>query len=93
MPYINKNKRLSYDFGLNALEKQEIENAGDLNYLITKLALIYLKKHKLSYNVVNDIMGAINGSLMEFYRRIIGGMEDNKIQENGDVYNNLDFYK
>jgi hypothetical protein len=39
-----------------------------------------------NYQTVNDIVGALEGAKMEFYRRAAAPYEDLKIKENGDVY-------
>jgi hypothetical protein len=39
-----------------------------------------------SYQSINDVLGALEGAKLEFYRRIAAPYEDTKIQENGDVY-------
>lgn len=38
------------------------------------------------YQDINDIMGAIEGAKLEFYRRIAAPYENEKITENGDVW-------
>ena len=40
----------------------------------------------LNYQTCNDVMGALEGAKAEFYRRVVGPYEDQKIEENGDVY-------
>lgn len=59
---------------------------GELNYLITKLALKYLAYKGLNYLHVNDVVGALECAKQEFYRRVAVPYEDVKIQKNGDVY-------
>jgi len=84
MPYIlNKDKER-----LNEC-KIDINTAGELNYKITILVLSYLNKHGKSYKVINDIIGALECSKLEFYRRIVAPYEEVKIKENGDVYPRL----
>jgi hypothetical protein len=81
MPYIKKEARV-------ALEKYplSIEDAGELNYEITKVITRYLRIKGLRYRVINDVIGALEGAKLEFYRRVAVPYEDSKIQENGDVY-------
>lgn len=66
----------------------QMKNAGTLNYVITKIILGYVRQHGLNYQTCNDIMGAMQGAAREFYRRIVGPYENEKIAENGDVYPN-----
>lgn len=82
MPYIKQEdrKRLS-----NINFRKDIETPGELNYLVTELVNIYVKKHGLNYQHINDVVGALEGAKMEFYRRVAIPYENNKILENGDV--------
>jgi hypothetical protein len=83
MPYIKAEDR-------EALDKYplSVQNAGELNYVITKIALAYWTgvNGKQNYQKINDIVGALEGAKMEFYRRVVAPYEDGKIKENGDVY-------
>lgn len=81
MPYIDHQARSLIDGGCTPL------NAGQLNYAITKLALAYIDAHgPLSYQLINDVMGALTGAQQEFYRRVAAPYEDQKMRINGDVY-------
>jgi hypothetical protein len=79
MPYITKGRRERL-----AVSWARPETPGELNYLITKLLLNYAQP--LSYQKINDALGALEGAKLEFYRRVAAGYEDQKIQENGDVF-------
>lgn len=81
MPYIPQEDRHQL-----SVHPRKIETPGQLNYLITRSLVAYLRQHKLSYQTINDIMGALEGAKMEFYRRVVVKYEDKKISENGDVY-------
>jgi hypothetical protein len=61
------------------------EVAGELNYMISRLLKNYWDSHH-NYQGINDIVGALEGARMEFYRRIAVPYENQKIFENGDVY-------
>lgn len=84
MPYIKKARR----YELTPLVADDLLNSGELNYVITKICNDYIGDHgnKLSYALVNDIIGTLECVKQEFYRRIAVPYEDNKIAENGDVY-------
>ena len=60
-------------------------NAGELNFVITVLLNKYFREHGGNYQVANDIVGALEGAKLEFYRRTMAPYEDKKILENGDV--------
>jgi len=60
--------------------------AGELNYLITRLADNYLDGRGFCYATINDVIGALECAKLELYRRLAAPYEDTKIAENGDVY-------
>jgi len=88
MPYIKQTERDKYNAILGLLRgNQELINSpGDLNYLITNVLKIYLEKHKVGYTSLNDIIGVLECSKAELYRRIIAPYENSKIESNGDVF-------
>jgi hypothetical protein len=59
---------------------------GQLNYLISMLISQYLDDRGTSYQTLNDVIGALEGAKLEFYRRIAIPYEEEKLVENGDVY-------
>jgi hypothetical protein len=81
MPYIKQADR-------DALERAERQpdNAGELNYVFTLFALEYMQRKGKKYQHINDVIGALEGAKLEFYRRFAAPYEDTKIAENGDVY-------
>lgn len=84
MPYIDQLARTLINLGDIAPE-----TPGELNYAITKLLYHYLHRKEdtyRSYQTINDILGALEGAKLEFYRRVAAPYEDTKIAENGDVY-------
>lgn len=82
MPYITEEakQRLGY------YDNQNPETPGELNYLITRLLLRYLNYKKPSYQTYNDLIGVLECAKQELYRRSVSMYEDEKIQQNGDVY-------
>lgn len=79
MPYITPEQR-------QKLDKDPMpEDAGELNYLITRQLLSYLEKKGKRYATINEIMGVLSCVSQEFYRRWAAPYEDEKIRENGDV--------
>lgn len=62
------------------------DNGGDLNYLFTRIAVDYFKNNGGRYQQINDVLGALEGAKLEFYRRVAVPYEDKKCEENGDVY-------
>lgn len=92
MPYIKQAQRDLLELYIKQLnaELQQIAIAegnvepGIINYVITRI-LVDLK-HKGNYNNHNALMGALESSKLEYYRRRVAPYEDLKIIENGDVY-------
>jgi hypothetical protein len=78
MPYIKREVR-------NGLVVPYPATPGELNYCITLLAKNYVVARGMSYNALNDVLGAIEGAKQEFYRRVAAPYEDQKMKENGDV--------
>jgi hypothetical protein len=80
VPYILKVFRKDIDNNW-----RDPQNSGELNYAITKLVLEYYEQEG-GYSSINDVLGALEGAKLEFYRRVAAPYEDTKIEENGDVY-------
>jgi len=80
MPYIKLKDRLDIKTGLRTPK-----TAGELNYLLTITCRQYVKDLGECYQSYNDIMGALEGCKLEWYRRGIAPYEDKKIVENGDL--------
>lgn len=79
MPYIRLSDK-------KALDTRGPETPGELNYLITKLILQYVKEHGQGYQIYNDAVGALECAKLELYRRRIADYEEGKKATNGDVY-------
>jgi hypothetical protein len=84
MPYIKQDARHTFESHIQNLAA-DADNAGDLNYIITKMLHLYLKKKGLRYANCNEVMGALECCKLELYRKLIGTYEDEKIVENGGV--------
>ena len=85
MPYIKQRRRLQLDTVAIEDSKFEIKSPGELNYVITRLIDDYHSRRG-DYQSVNDVVGALEGAKLEFYRRVAAPYEDQKAMENGDVY-------
>jgi hypothetical protein len=83
MPYIDQDRRPE----VTPFSKSLAQTPGELNFQITQLALLYIAAQpKLSYTLINEVMGALECAKLELYRRLAAFYEDRKIAENGDVY-------
>jgi hypothetical protein len=90
MPYIRQEERKCIDWATSGIN---CTNSGQLNYAITRLILNYLEDQKtrrlgetIKYQDLNDVLGALEGAKLEFYRRFCAPFEDGKKDQNGDVY-------
>jgi hypothetical protein len=86
MPYIKQEERARLDKENEFKPIGQPRTAGELNFMFTIYAQQYFKQHGQNYQAINDIMGALEGAKLEFYRRVAAPYEDQKIKENGDVY-------
>ena len=84
MPYIKEDKRRNFKYGLQNLSPK---NAGELNFVLTEICNRFLKDGgQISYQALNDVLGALEGAKQELYRRVVSPYEDAKRDENGEVY-------
>ena len=80
MPYIKKEDRIKLN------ESNISNNSGELNFQITMLINSYLERKGVNYTNLNEVIGVLECSKLEIYRRLAAKYEDKKISENGDVY-------
>jgi hypothetical protein len=96
MPYIKQqdrkkftisSKELPSNQGIDTLEHiaNVSENAGDLNFAITKILKQYIKKKGICYANHNEIIGMLDCCKAEWYRKEVVPYEDFKENENGSV--------
>lgn len=81
MPYITAERRRVIES-----EYEDPETPGELNYAITQLLRDYALNKGTSYQTHNDIVGVLECTKQEWYRRCVSPYEDYKCNENGDVY-------
>lgn len=81
MPYIEQARRDSIMSG-----DGQPETAGELNFCLTLICKEYFGRMGGRYQQINDILGALEGAKLEFYRRVASPYEDEKADQNGDVY-------
>ncbi len=87
MPYIKEKHRAPIDqalIGVFKLIRTYKLNAGEINYLFTKIMHALFKKTP-EYTTINDITGAVVCAREEFGRKVVAPYEDKKIKENGDL--------
>jgi len=82
MPYLNSGVKASLDDGRLPMAP------GELNYMISKMVDDYITRKGLSYNTLNEVIGAMQCAQLELYRCVAAPYEDYKCRENGGVYLN-----
>ena len=80
MPYIKWERRDKIFNGTHC------QNPGELNFLLTRCIIEFLDTHGLSYQRINDVLGALEGAKLEFYHRVVVDYEEGRMSENGDIY-------
>lgn len=94
MPYISKERRKQICFkdsmGRYCLNMDAIETGGDLNYCMYLLGLKFLKDKGKNYANCAEAMAAYTGSFQEFYRRQVAPYENRKVEQNGDIGEELE---
>lgn len=83
MPYISPKDREKFP---DLVSFENVMTAGELNYVLTKICQLYFETNGSRYQQINDIIGALEGCKLEFYRRLVSKYENQKIEQNGDVY-------
>lgn len=91
MPYVNDATRDDVDYGLKTYGVSFIpNNAGELNYLTSELVDNFLNEHGFNYANINEMIGFLECCKLELYRVLVSPYEEEKIKENGPVYNYAD---
>ena len=86
MPYIKPVARNRFENQLNDIMHNLPADAGELNYMLSRICDIYIQVKGKNYQNLNEVIGVLECVKQEYYRRIAAPYEDKKIIENGDVY-------
>lgn len=79
MPYIKRERR--------DLARKSPSNAGELTYALTVLVVDYLDMIRPNhYSDYAKVLGALEATKLELYRRVVAPYEALKKELNGDVY-------
>lgn len=84
MPYIDPAIRERLDNKIEELSSQ-ILKSGELNYVITRLAMRFLMREKISYGRIAEVIGTLKLVATEIERRVVRIYELFKWDTNGDV--------
>ena len=80
MPYIKQELRDRLDMFIDSFP---VLSTGELNYVVTRLLL---NTNPTRYEDYNSLIGVLECTKQEFYRRAVATYEDVKATENGDLY-------
>ena len=83
MPYIKKELRLKYDKIINQLPN--IDNKGDLEYIVTKIMKRFMKIREIRYSTLHEVVYAVMHCADEYRRRYLDKREEEAIEENGNI--------
>jgi len=89
MPYIKLANRNRFENLLHQLVQTMPSDAGELNYLISRIVDTYIQVKGKNYANLNEVIGVLECVKQEYYRRIAAPYEDEKIKQNGDVYGTM----
>jgi len=82
MPYIDPQRRTDLFQSLRTKK-----TSGDLSYLLALVISTFLKDNgPLTYQSLSDVLGALEGTKLEFVRNVLVPYEKKKQQTNGDVW-------
>ena len=94
MPYIAQEKRayaqsrFGYFGRTDVIVEEQKNQAGCLELLhFRPLERGLEDKRVISYRNINELIGVLECAKLELYRRVASPYEDEKIQSNGDVFN------
>lgn len=94
MPYIPQENREILNDKMQKLTNYINTNQisiGEMNFIISSILNTYIQKKSkdstFNYNVCNSLVGVLECAKLELYRQVIEDYEDQKINENGPLYN------
>ena len=83
MPYLREQQARE---DMDAGNVRPPADGAELNYAICRLVDQFLVAHGVTYAHLAEVDAALSLSQHEFRRRIVAPYEDDKCQENGDVF-------
>jgi hypothetical protein len=85
MPYIKQESREAIDLAVGEVIKN-VRSSGDAAYVITTFLQDFMDCDIRNYTHYATVIGILETVKMEFYRREIAAYEDEKCEQNGDVF-------
>lgn len=86
MPYIKQTDRAKYSEITNKInELVQIENKGDLEYLVFSLMRKFMSTREKRYSTLHEVVYAVMHCADEYRRRYLDKREDEARETNGDI--------
>lgn len=85
MPHINEIQRAKYSIITSLILDTEIENKGDLEYLVYQLMKSFMKTRESRYSTLHEAVYGTIHSAEEFKRLYLDRREDIAIKLNGEA--------
>ncbi len=79
MPYIDQKRRETLEARSHGFSPPK--TPGELNYMVTQLAIDYIEQRGKRYATLNEVIGVLECAKLEFYRRAVAAYEDQKIAQ------------
>jgi hypothetical protein len=81
MPYIREEDQKPFAQLMEEIDTADVQTPGELNFLITKLMVRYMRVNGCRYQQMNDVVGVLESAKAEFQRRVVNPYEDQKAFE------------
>jgi len=88
MPYISKQERALYDEEIDSLVTKLLPSGNvepHVTYIVYKLMKELFGRAGFRWKIKVTPLKILESVKFEYYRRVIGPYEDNKIEENGEI--------
>lgn len=86
MPYVEKKTRERLDGDSRGIGANHPQNVGQLTYDLQQCLKRYLEDRGLSYQMIAECLGALEGAKCDLIERVAKPYEVRKREENGDVW-------
>jgi hypothetical protein len=83
MPYIKEDRRPQFESAIADI-LTKVESVGDLNYVLSSIIWAIFDSDR-NYKTANGLIGVLECAKVEFYRRQVSVLENEKQMENGDI--------
>ena len=86
MPYIDEESKARLNGPGRGVGLNHSQSAGQLTYDLQQCLCRYLQDKGLSYQILCECLGSLEGAKLDLIARVVKPYEAKKLQENGDVW-------